>query len=273
MLSIKRSKDWNRAKYERFIKEGRGQGDLSEYKPWLTVQDIPSRGRATRVYGWKTKRIHHFFSDIQTRFFYLLEWEDNVVDIKEHYPLLGLKDLIDCEDLNIDKYQANDGTDYVFTTTFLISIVKNERKYLRAISVKASHELESKGTIERFEIERRYWEKKGIDWGVVTNKEIPIVKAKNIEWLHSALELDMNEVISEDYKKFLCKDFIKRLRQDTDKRIRYVLEEFDLKNSLEIGTGLLMFRYLIMKKVLEVDICKKIDIELPIFKIIKNIVR
>jgi len=270
---MKRSKDWDKAKYERFIREGRGQGDLENYKPWLTVQDIPSRGRATRVFGWKTNRIHHFFSDIQTRFFYLLEWEDNVIDIKEHYPLLDLKEIIDYHDLNLEKYRAEDGTDYVFTTTFYIKVLKDCKEHFVARTVKASHELESKGAIVRFEIERRYWEKKGIDWGIVTNKEIPSVKAKNIEWLHSSLELDLNEVISKEYKKYLCEDLVKRLRQASEKRIRYVLDQFDIENSLEIGTGLLIFRYLIMKKYLKVDIDKKIDVEMPICKIIKNIGR
>lgn len=39
-------------------------------------------------------------------------------------------------------------------------------------------DLEKKKTLERLEIERRYWIAKGIDWGIVTQKEISNVFAK-----------------------------------------------------------------------------------------------
>lgn len=36
----KRYTGWTEAKIARYQKEGRGQGELSKYKPWLTTQDI-----------------------------------------------------------------------------------------------------------------------------------------------------------------------------------------------------------------------------------------
>lgn len=42
------------ASIQRKIKEGRGQGHFSEYKPWLTVHDVPSIGIVTRIHGWST---------------------------------------------------------------------------------------------------------------------------------------------------------------------------------------------------------------------------
>ncbi len=42
--------------YEKRIKEGRGQGSGERYKPWITIQDVPSTGRATRLIGTKTYR-------------------------------------------------------------------------------------------------------------------------------------------------------------------------------------------------------------------------
>ena len=57
----KRKNNWDANKLDRWIKEGRGQGEGENYKSWLTIQDFPSMGRATRVFGWTTNRIHHFF--------------------------------------------------------------------------------------------------------------------------------------------------------------------------------------------------------------------
>jgi hypothetical protein len=47
----KRSKIWTQEKIQRYYNEGRGQGELSNYTPWLTIQDVPSGGRAHRVKG------------------------------------------------------------------------------------------------------------------------------------------------------------------------------------------------------------------------------
>ena len=39
-----------------------------------------------------------------------------------------------------------------------------------ARSVKAASELERKTTLEKLEMERRYWEVKSIDWSIITEK-------------------------------------------------------------------------------------------------------
>ena len=59
--------EWTGAKFERYIKEGRGQGNGENYKPWITVSDFPSMGRSARSPGWKTNRVHHFLSDHERR--------------------------------------------------------------------------------------------------------------------------------------------------------------------------------------------------------------
>jgi len=48
---VARSSEWTEAKLKRFLAEGRGQGERENYRPWLTVMDIPSRGRASRVFS------------------------------------------------------------------------------------------------------------------------------------------------------------------------------------------------------------------------------
>lgn len=53
----------------------------------------------------------------------------------------------------------------MLTTDFSYSSRGNEIKYL-ARTIKPSSELENERIIEKFEIEREYWERKGIDWGL-----------------------------------------------------------------------------------------------------------
>ena len=83
-------REWTQAKFERYLKEGRGQGTGKDYVPWLKIQDFPSQGRSHRIPGWKTNRVHHLLSDLEKRTFYLFEWSDAVIDIREQYPLLDL---------------------------------------------------------------------------------------------------------------------------------------------------------------------------------------
>lgn len=58
----RRKTDWTQAKFDRYNKEGRGQGEGSNYTPWVKVSDFSSKGRVLRGLGWKTNREHHLLS-------------------------------------------------------------------------------------------------------------------------------------------------------------------------------------------------------------------
>lgn len=269
----KRNLEWNENKLKRFLEEGRGQGIGKDYKPWLTIQDFPSMGRVSRVFSNKTQRVHHFFSDNETRMFYLLHWEDSVIDIREHFPLLDIGQVIkDKKGLDLDKFvDKQTGTPYIFSTTFLITVkdTKNGEFYV-ARSVKSAIELEKKHIIEKFELERRYWESKGIDWGIVTQKDIPVTKAKNIEWVYSALENSEERGIDNGTKIDLSKELIFKLMNSSN-AVREITTEFDNEFQLEKGTGLYIFKYLIATKNIKVDMEQKININLSANELIQEV--
>ena len=73
--------------YEELVTAGYGQGHGRDYKPCKTVQNFSSIGRSHRVQGRVSKRLHHLFSDLELSTFLLLDWNQNVTDIREHYPL------------------------------------------------------------------------------------------------------------------------------------------------------------------------------------------
>ena len=140
----RRRREWTQAKYERYLCEGRGQGRGIKYHPWLTIQDFPSKGRSSRTPGWKTNRVHHFLSDHEKRYFYLLEWLDFVIDIREQYPLLNLHLAIDiAKEMGI-KYPTDyqSGTPHILTTDFLITINHDGQTIEIARTIKPSRDLE-----------------------------------------------------------------------------------------------------------------------------------
>lgn len=258
----KRKLNWDEEKYNRYVKQGKGQGSGKEYIPWVDTSSFPSVGRVSRVLGWKTGRIHHLLSDLQTRYFYMLEWEDAVIDIREHYPLLDIEDTINEKtDLRFDLFTDKESEfPYVISTNFLITLKNKEGNNLYiARTVKMATDLEKKRTLERLEIERRYWVAKNVDWGIITQKEIPNTFAKNIEWVHPSLYSYQERGFSQEDMVYMGNVLIERL-VDNIHSIRKVTADFDKEFSCEAGTGLFVFKFLVASKQINVNMMNPIDI-------------
>jgi hypothetical protein len=192
----------------------------------------------------------------------LLEWEDDVLDIREHYPLFNCEEVIQNKaGLNFDLFKDKDtGTPYILSTSFLITLKKTNGKIAYvARSLKADYELERKTALERLEIERRYWQSQNIDWGIVTQKEIPVVKAKNIEWIHSSLYPADERGFTDEEVDYYCNAFIEKLA-GSNTSIRNFTVQFDRLFNLDAGTGVYIFKRLIALKRIMVDMNKKIDL-------------
>ena len=192
----------------------------------------------------------------------MLEWEDTVIDIREHFPVLDIEDTIkDRDDLRFEIFTDKDsGVPYVINTNFLITL-KNTNgsiSYL-ARTVKMASDLEKKKTLERLEIERRYWIAKGIDWGIVTQKEISNVFAKNIEWVHPSLYSYQERGFSKEEIIYMGGVLIERL-EDSTHSIRKITADFDKEFNYESGTGLFVFKFLVASKQIYIDMTKPIDI-------------
>jgi len=262
VVTVTRSSEWTKAKFQRFLAEGRGKGEKETYRPWLMVNDISSRGRSIRFFSKKEKRVIHLFTDMQLFMALLLEWDESVLSYKEQYPLLDTETIIDTLDEPLLKRLKGKDSEipYVMLTTFLVTAVNdNGQEYQYARTLKDELELDKKATIERLEIQRRWWKSHNVDFGIITPNEIPVQRSKNIQWVLSSLNIDdygMNESEMKRYAKQLL-----RLIQNDLGIISSVLTAFDAYNRLEVGTGLLVFRYLIAKRYITINMDTEIDLE------------
>lgn len=246
----KRKNDWTEKKIEKYIKEGRGQGELNNYKPWLTIQNVSSIGNSSRLKGWKTNRRHELLSDLERNYFFIMEWKEEVIDIREQFPLNRELTYKIAEEKGIrHPICTRKESLIVLTTDFFLTVRKGkEIKYI-ARTIKPSSELEDERIIEKFEIEREYWERKGIDWGVVTEKDIPLKMAHNISWIHKHYYLegieDKNfvEVFFSYLKKF----------QNVDQVLIEFFNKFEGEYNLEQGSSINYFKHLIARKLIYVD--------------------
>lgn len=246
------------------LKEGRGKGEGKKYKPWITIRDLSSQGRCTEILGWKTGRIHHLLSKLETKYFYQLEWADSIIDIREQYPLLDEFDSYEeameiAKDIGIDyPIIPKNRTPNVMTTDFVLSKNVNGINTIVARTVKYSKDLNNHRTLEKLEIERLFWERRGIDWKVVTEKQINDSLVFNVEYIHKCKTLIGYDYISTNliceiekalyYKSCTCSLSLAELTIENDR-------DYGLKT----GTSLFIVKYLIANKLWSIDMTNKID--------------
>lgn len=242
------------------------KNERNEERMTLKVTTFSSKGRATRIYSYKTKRIHHLQSDNQLKVFLIFEWIDSIKDIKENVELKDLEETIhNVENLRLDKFKDKEtGQLYQLHTNFLIKILKEEEYEEIAVSVKGLSELERKTVIEKLEVERRYWKAKNIKFYLITEKEIDKQVIENIRWCREAL-IDK----SRENKVEISEKLYYFLQENKEEILLEVLNGFDAEQDLENGTALFMFRYLIAVKEIYINMKEKIDLN----KYVKDIIQ
>lgn len=252
---------------DRMIKQGRGQGTREQYKPWLTVRDVPSHGRSYRDLGWKTGRSHHFLSTLEFLYYLVLEWSLVVTDIREQYPLLSEKGAIDdtlaiADNFGI-KYPTHPKTKepIVLTTDFYITLQDEDGAIEHARTVKYAKDLSKRRTIEKLEIERRYWETRGVDWGIVTEHEIPATLAKNIDFLHDARSLSTYMPIKDIV---LVARPLTHLVLERNQPLNELTSLSDRQLGLKGGVSLRVAYYLLATRQWRVDMNVPIDPDQPL---------
>lgn len=251
----KRKRETTEKSIKKRLKEGRGQGSGVEYKPWLYIQDVPSRGLVHRIKGWKTGRVHHLLSKLELSYFYVLEWSPLVVDIREQYPLLPLEETLALAEQCGVRHPRDpkNKEPIVMTTDFLITLSSEGWPVEQARTVKLAKDLLGQRTQEKLEIERRFWERRQVDWGVVTEREIPQVLAKNIALLHSYRDLsdrlDISEMELEDTVTVLTKTVM-----NSEVPLREATARCDRRLGFEPGVSLTVAYHLLATKQWQIDL-------------------
>ncbi|HHC7282561.1 TPA: TnsA endonuclease N-terminal domain-containing protein [Vibrio parahaemolyticus] len=232
------------------IKEGRGAGRLSNYKPWLFVNEVPSEGRSQRVYSHLTGRIHHVLSDLEFAVFLLLDHNSAITDIREQFPL-------NREDtLNISKegqlwHPSQGGVNLVMSSDFLVnSSSKTQPKF--AIQAKYSSSLKDPRTVEKLEIERRYWLLKKIPWFLVTEREIDKVVVTNIDWLYGVKGYFDSLVTDELIRLF--ENMKAYFEQYPNSKVIDICKEYDRAYGQELGDSLFDLRQMCAARLITFDI-------------------
>ncbi|WP_024850120.1 TnsA endonuclease N-terminal domain-containing protein [Hydrogenovibrio kuenenii] len=245
---LQSNQDFNRALQHKY-----GLGNGQDYKPWLRVQDVPSNGTRSEIFGLKTRRVHHTLSSLETELFYILEFNDSVVDIREQFPLIPLPLSISISSLLCIEHPKHPVSKepIVLTTDFLITRRIENEIFYEAVSVKPEGLLSAR-SLEKIEIERVWWELQGIKFWIFTGNEKTKLQSKNINWFTHAIR--QREAFDDSILQgaLAILNIGKFLKKD-------VVEKFEQLLNIESGQGLELLRSLIALKM--ISVCLDYEIE------------
>lgn len=257
--------EFDEQKIARYAKEGRGTGHGNAYKPWLTIQDVPSLGRCSRIHGFKSGREHHLLSDLESALFQILEWSEVVVDIREQFPLdREVTRMLVTEMGIVHPREVKTSTDLVMTTDFVIDVRLGSDVQQRALAVKPADELAKPRIQEKLELERRYWRRVGVPWHVVTDRDLPRERVKTLHWLHEMRSLDRMEGRHLDYWRDRCERFLTRLQHVRGGLIEDFLRSLEERDGFSLGEPMTVLRYLAANRVIGIDLDRLFSSKDPI---------
>lgn len=173
-------------------RQGRGIGDGAAYKPYIKVREVPSEGTGRIIKDKKDGRQRQFLSQGEVYAYYLLRWDDSVIDIREQYPL-ELEDTVKIADALSFAHPCNRET-RMTNDIYVTYLEEDGTKSYKAYSIKESKDvIEIKGTdtpamivtknrtVEKLRIEMGYWKLHNIPFELVFKDNINRIKVSNIE--------------------------------------------------------------------------------------------
>lgn len=228
----------------RRAKEGRGQGQGENYKPWLTMRDVASHGRSSRPKGDTTGRKHELLSDNERAVFLVLDASEAVVDIREQFPLPREETIRIAAEMGV-RHPQDAGVDIVMTTDFLVDVRVGKRVQRQAIAVKPWSRLDERRTIEKLEIERRYWLSQSVPWQLTTDLEISFDSRMVNLWCQGMTTFDHHEAPHPNYWPVFCDRLLASLAETEPQPLRHFLCRLEAEHQSKPGDGLAVIRHLL----------------------------
>lgn len=240
------------------ILKGCGRGSGLDYRPWLTGHEFASLGVYTRMMGLTIPRMYVFLSRLEADLFVIYDTDPSVEDILDQYYMdlpttLHLSEKMGIKHPWSDKYYNVMTADLMF--------LKNGKWHARC--VKTSAELDNPRTVDKLRLEQAYFLNEGIDWSIVTEKEINPFKVSNLRWLYytpGIEELIASSSLAEQYSSLFFELYIKERQRLPD--VINCIESF---HDIPPGSGIAILKTLIRQGHIPFDIEKPINLNDPIY--------
>ena len=247
------------AKFKRYLKEGRGQGEGSKYVPWIKIGEIPSsNGRQHRIKDPFNGRTHHLLSDLEAYYYYKCIWSDRVIDYRDQFPLLPRRETENIADRLGIKHPDDGGHFFVMTTDALLTIRDEAGEHTEARHMKYKEDFDDERVREKEQIEREFWLQKGIGYKVVTEDSISIDQSKNIALILAHYEQPQIPGVNEEAIVGILNEVLYSIQEYQSYSLKELGGYIDRIYGLPLGSGLNVFFFLAAHKVFKVKLDKPI---------------
>jgi len=213
------------------------------------------------VPGFTTGREHQLLSDLELKVCLLADFSPRFVDIREQFPLFSrieTQSLAKRLGIKHPRYPRS-SVDMVLTTDFLLTTA-GPHKTIVARSVKYQSDLADERTLEKLELEKRYWQERGVQWQLITELDIPQDVWRNVYWLRRG--------VTESFNDDLERQFTYQLEgAKADETLRELFIRIERRLKITPGQASIIFRHLVWKHTIHVDIHAKLDLAATISSI------
>ncbi|HEY7125342.1 MAG TPA: TnsA endonuclease N-terminal domain-containing protein [Ktedonobacterales bacterium] len=209
--------------------------------------------------GWITRREHELLSDLEYFVFLHLEWSQQIIDIREQFPL-PLQETRAIAKTCGFAHPRGRGKDEIapVTTDFVITLLTEKGAADQALAVKYAKHLDDNRVVEKLEIERRYWESKNIDWNFMTEHDISETVWRNVEDLHSYRERRFLYPLSDREVSDISIALTQRIVQP-NAVLAEVTQVCDNLFHMPPGTSTKVARHLMANRIWQIDIEYRIN--------------
>lgn len=187
------------------IEAGRGIDRGASYLPWKMVREIGSPGTCSEVLGVRSGRIHHLFSEPETTYFYLLERDSTVVDVREQWPILDLTRTFQlASSLGVPHTHWSTRNPEPLTIDFLVTRSRSNGSHEVARSVTSPAELADPDKRMTLAVAQAWCREKSVPWALVDTSKFSKTMLTTLRYIRQWFSTSPEEPQPEEVYDFSC---------------------------------------------------------------------
>jgi hypothetical protein len=202
---------------------------------------------------------------MQRKVFLDLDWQEDVLDIREQYPLdRRLTRLVAFELGTKHPQDKKSKAHTVLTTDFLVTVRSDDGPTLVAVRITTTRRLQAAAHLTRLELERRVWAHKGVGFQLRTERETCDIRALNLMFLHEFHDADRRPTGGKSWP--MCASlFIGMLEVESPETLLCdFVRKVERAGELQAGEGISALRYVASHRLVHFDLTVSVHSGLPL---------
>ena len=234
------------------LARGHGGDAAPAHAPYLTIRSFSSRGFASAVANPDGSRAEHVMSRLEKGYLLLKRRDPNVVERREQVPLLPIEETEEiARTLGIRPLRTPKRQPYVLTTDLVVRYRdgREEAAFVRPVARLAR----TRRAYDKMRVERVYWDRRGVDFRVITDEDVPGVIISNLEMLHDHHRppAGFERADSQDLGLNTLRA---ALDGSSDEPLCHVCRALDEDGGMPVGTHVALLKHLVFRRMLTTNL-------------------